>query len=378
MLSHIATLTEEKSKPQVLKMIGLSLTKFHNMKRAVTERQARESIIPEEEVMAALMLILANPTLGAVKGALQLIEEKKSIISPSFYHELKMIVEDALRVEVHKRNDENEVLKNQKDRRQQSPEKYQHERPTQVHEIWATDFTQIDILGMSFVLCVIYENYSQAYLALEVALSADAELAKKTFLKAVKFAGTTPKKFLLSDNGSQFIGHDFTEVLAQINVIHKLTPPGQPWYNGALESGNQVLKDIIRVFLAFAFAEDPKLSRADQSEADVMDSLKKACLQAQEKLNEIIPRARHKTTPQAVLQGVAKARVSDNENYIRDQKQLRKKRMDAFDKGSKSSTKKTFIAKASSAIKKLLKPMSTEKVYTAWRLIKRDFSIVSD
>jgi putative transposase len=359
-------------------MIGLSNTRFHNIKRAVTERQERESIIPEEEIMEAIIQILGNPSLGAMKGCLQLIEARKSIISPQFYHELKKIIEDALRVEVQKRDDENDVLKNQKDRCKPPAEKYEHQRPTQVHDIWSTDFTEISVLGMTFIICVIYENYSQAYLAVKVALVADADLAKKTFLEAVKFAGTTPSQFLLSDNGSQFIGSEFTGALEQINVIHKLTPPGQPWYNGGLESGNQVIKDIILVLLAFTFADDPSLSRGNQSEEEVMASLEQACLQAQQKINEVIPRVQHKTTPQAVLQGEVKKRICDNDNYVSSQKQLRKKRMDAIKKGSKSSTKKTFMAKASAAIKKLLKPMSTERVYTAWRLIQRDFSIVTD
>jgi transposase InsO family protein len=347
------------------------------MKRAVEERQARESIIPEKEIQATLMQILDNPTLGCFKGALQLIEEKKSIISAGFYNELKHLLEENLQNEIHKRKDKNEILENQLKRSQTSENNYEHYQPTKVHEVWSTDFTEISVLGMRFIICVIYENYSQAYLALEVSLSADAELAKKTFLRAVEFAGKTPDNFILSDNGSQFIGSEFTGLIEKMEVIHKLTPPGQPWYNGALESGNQVLKNTICVLLAFAFADEPKLSRAQQDEEDIMQSLEQACLLAQQKINEKIPRRRHKTTPQAVLLGEEQQRISANEVFISDQKQLRKKRMDQQKMDKKSSTNKTFLAKASCAIKYLLKPMSTERVYTTWSLLKRDFTIVT-
>ena len=66
--------------------------KFTSMKSGLKERTARESAIPIEEVIAAIEQIIEHPTMGAGKGALKLIEDKKSILSAAFYSDLKNLI----------------------------------------------------------------------------------------------------------------------------------------------------------------------------------------------------------------------------------------------------------------------------------------------
>jgi len=47
---------------------------------------------------------------------------------------------------------------------------------------------------------------------------------------------------LKTDGGSEFIAHEFKELLASYNVIHLVSPPNYPPYNGAIEAGIGSLK----------------------------------------------------------------------------------------------------------------------------------------
>jgi transposase InsO family protein len=298
-------------------------------------------------------------------------------MSPGFYNELKKIIEDSLQSEHYKRKEKSQIEKNQAERKKLT-EIYDHYVPQKVHEVWATDFTMIPVLGMNFYICLIYEQYSQAYLSLEVSFTADADLAMRAMLKAVEYTGTAPSEFILSDNGSQFIGNEFEGLIEGMKITHKLTPPGQPWYNGALESGNFPCKTTIYVVLAQLFANNPALSKAGQSEEQILASIELACAEAQVIINEKIPRPKHKTTPKAVLLGEEKQRVKENEAYIERQKIYRKERMEKIKASKKPSKYKSLFEKAKKVLHGKVKDMSSEMIYTSLRLLKRDLSIVTE
>ena len=72
------------------------------------------------------------------------------------------------------------------------------------HEVWAIDFTFIKLVGMELCLCVVYELYSQAYLALVAGETADNNLAIEALEQAREYAKQTPKRCLLSVMAASF------------------------------------------------------------------------------------------------------------------------------------------------------------------------------
>jgi len=359
--------------------LGMTPGKFKSMKDGQKKRAARESAIPIEEIVAAIEQIIEHPTLGAGKGALKLIEDKKSILSAAFYNDLKNLITEKAQVEFLQRKEESKVLINHRDRQNKAND-FESVMVSQTHEVWSTDFTEISILGIKFMICVIYELYSHAYLAIEVAQIADTGLAQRTLHDAIKYAGCRPQRCLLSDNGSQFIGEGFTKTLNDLEIAHKRTPPGQPWYNGTLESGNKDLKKAIYTQVAFTVAEDPRIGRRGQREEVVQNLLTRSCSKVQTVINEEIPRPMHKATPCTVLQGGEEQcrDAQEKAKFIEVKKEKRREVMAKARKSKAKSKPKTFIGKATKALTKTLKELNTEKVYTLWSLLRGNFSIVTE
>lgn len=54
-----------------------------------------------------------------------------------------------------------------------------------------------------------------------------------------------PVRRITTDNGSEFIGKDFKEILARNKIEHHLTSPGRPAGNGQVERLNHTIKDYI-------------------------------------------------------------------------------------------------------------------------------------
>ena len=50
----------------------------------------------------------------------------------------------------------------------------------------------------------------------------------------------------MSDNGPQFVSHDFSNFMKMNGIKHTLTPPYHPASNGAAERSVQILKQALR------------------------------------------------------------------------------------------------------------------------------------
>ena len=51
---------------------------------------------------------------------------------------------------------------------------------------------------------------------------------------------------VVSDNGPQFVSHDFSNCMKMNGIKHTLTPPYHPASNGAAERSVQILKQAFR------------------------------------------------------------------------------------------------------------------------------------
>ena len=65
---------------------------------------------------------------------------------------------------------------------------------------------------------------------------------------------------VVSDNGPQFVSHDFKNVMKMNGIKHTLTPPHHPASNGAAERSVQILKQALRKQVASHHEGQPKLT----------------------------------------------------------------------------------------------------------------------
>ena len=65
---------------------------------------------------------------------------------------------------------------------------------------------------------------------------------------------------VVSDNGPQFVSHDFTNFMKMNGIKHTLSPPYHPASNGAAERSVQILKQALRKQVASHHEGQPKLT----------------------------------------------------------------------------------------------------------------------
>ena len=57
-------------------------------------------------------------------------------------------------------------------------------------------------------------------------------------------------KFLRSDRGGEYLGHEFSDHQKSCGIVAQLTPPGTPQWNGVSERRNRTLLDMVRSMMS--------------------------------------------------------------------------------------------------------------------------------
>ena len=342
-----------------LECLNTTAKKINYMSNSLKARKERESVIEQEDINNMIEVILENPTLGGLKTSLILLEKEKGLISGTFCQDAKKELTDLLAVHVFNKKIESELEKNKRER-EPKEEEFEHITPTKSHQVWSTDYTFLELFGISFAIAEVYENFSQAYLGVAVDFSSSTDIAETALIDALKFTNGEKPDVFISDNGGQFIGERFQTLLKKVKIIHKRTPPGEPWYNGALESGNTNLKKSIYTKVAFAAAENTLISKQNIKQEDILIFLKDCIKDAVVTINEKIPRPNSGTTPINVLQGMEKEQKEKKEIYKNIKKQQRRENIN---KGG------TFKQKIRKGFSEIVKTISDEKIFAIGELL---------
>lgn len=361
-------------KTERLACLNLTLGAFDHLCKSLRDRLKRESTIPAEDIRGAIELIIQYPFLGGEKGSLKLLQSQKALIGMTVYKEIKELTKGLSEMELHKRQEESELEKNRK-MREKEESSMQKVVTTRNNEVWAIDYLFIKILGCLFTICVVYDPFNQGYLAIEVSETATAELAKRAVRKAIKYAKTKPKRFILSDNGKQFISLSYREFLDMLRIAPQTIPVGKPWYNGALESGNRDLRKVIYTVGIYLACENTAITMPGSSRAAIHSFLQTCCRHARRIINEEIVRKKFKTTPLKVAQDQI-LQEQQKMSAFKEKKIIeRKRRMKKFKKkrGRKS---KTLEDKVRSQWKKIAKDLSFEKLFAFNELINSRYQII--
>jgi transposase InsO family protein len=349
---------------------------FIKMKKNVHNETQRESVIPEKDIEEAVKEVLNNPYLGCARAALKLINENRAMLSSTTYNDIKNYLKEETEQELMKRRIESELEKNHKSRTP-AGHSFERMRPEEPHQIWAIDFTFLKIFGIKIPACVIYDLFSMSYVNVEISETPSADIAEKAVRKALRKSGTKPKEYLLSDNGGEFEAGKFMKFLKENEIKECRIPPGTPWNNGALESGNKDFKAVIYTTAGLVAAEHPVITKPGTPEKEIFEFTEKCCQVAVDKINGKLPRLRLGVTPDTVLKGKEVEKRKQNRKFIRKKKNKRKTRMEKIKKGEIKSVRKTVEEKTKFIFGKIKKQISTNSLYAVRELLQGRYDFIN-
>jgi transposase InsO family protein len=348
-----------------LEQAGLTPSGYRRLRNGLAEETARASAIPEGDVQAAVEFFVAHPQVGASKAHVSLIDQEKACLSTGNLNVVKRILSRQAE-EAYKRRKEEEKLLEARLREEllarRAKEEYQHFRAEYPNHVWSIDFSQIKFLGMTFMLCVVYDEYSQDYRTVGAGLWADHELAATSLREALRRSPEKPDR-VRRDNGLPFLTEDFQR---HIELGRDCPiPPGSPWYNGSLESCNTSLKDAIKTAGMQEMAAKADVYRkARQDREAALPILRELAERVRVMLNEDISRLKHRMPPAKVFDGQAEATRERHRGFVARKRQERLGRMAeirANPDGGRAP--KTLLAKIETIARAIVGKMDTGVLY---------------
>ena len=348
-----------------LRQLGLTPAAVGRLQNGQRQRAARESAIPQEDVDATIALIVEHPDVGAGRARLTLINRQQALLSTTFINAARQEVATMAEQHYRRRHAQEKQLEEELRMRQQGRVPYQHIQAEHPHHIWAIDFVALRFLSFQLAVCVVYDVFSQAYLALHVGTGCDRELAANALETAIVQAGTRAAVFMRRDNGSAFVTTTFQHLLATSGITDEPIPPGMPWFNGSLESCNGPLKSAIKTCAMQTLPEQREAFREARREVNCAASLlQQTCDRTRTTLNARIARPKFGVPPQIVLDGQLQQAQKRTENFIQRKKQERRKRMDELlARPDRPPGTRTFIAKVRRAAGRMLASLTTDRLY---------------
>ncbi len=262
-------------------------------------KERRHKGVAEATVANAAALVAKYPHLGGRKGQAYMLYHELGYIGMRAYDQIRWKVKRVLVQAVSERK----LLPGR--------EFYEHVRAEKPGEVWAEDFTEVAVEGRTFKVAVLLDTYDSYYLGWAVAQRATAELVRRPVDQALeKTEGKGPDKFLLSDNGSQYISEAHEQLLTSAEIVQRRIPACVPQYNGCVEGGMRELKSVF-----YNVWERRIRKRADEGKI-LLERVEASLGETIQLMNEEIPRpALRGVTPADVHRGCQETRRQQVEKY---------------------------------------------------------------
>lgn len=280
-------------------------SRIYRWRQGELERKPREpKPIPEQTVESAALVIATYPHFSGRKGQAYMIYHRLGYIGMAAYDAIKKNVKRLLIQEAANRNVGSDRTA------------YEHIRPVQVGEIWAEDFTELKVCGYIFKAALLIDVFDQYKLGVAVALRATATLVAEPVKQALAANdGQGPKQFLLSDNGTQYVGDEHEQLLSTADIVHRLIPACVPQYNGWVECEVKEFKNVF-----YNVWEKHEREEADKGKT-LLDRVRGAAAETARQLNEVIPRpCLGGVTPADVHFGRQASKKEHNKKYLEEEK----------------------------------------------------------
>jgi transposase InsO family protein len=239
----------------------------------IERKERAPKLLPESTVENAATVITAFPHFSGRKGQAYMLYHEKGLVGEKAYDAIKRKVKRLLGEEVS--------------RRELFPEKgfYEHIRPKAPGEIWAEDFTDLAVEGHTFKLALLLDVYDQLYMGAAVDRRATARLVGRPVEEALAVnGGRGPSRFLLSDNGSQYISEEHGNLLTSAEIVQRRIPACVPQYNGSAEGGMRQFKSVF-----YNVWEYRARNKADEGKS-LLERVRIAVRHTVRLMNDVIPR----------------------------------------------------------------------------------------
>ncbi len=296
---------------QLIRESSYSKSQFYEWLKSgidgIAERKPREcKAVSQEVVSSAVKVIRKYPHFSASKGQCYMIYHQSGYIPHHLYKIIKKMVKRLIFQEVSRRK----LIPAQTS--------YKHEHPENPGEIWAEDFTQLQVCGRKFYAALVIDVAMPYYLGGAASILPDDKMVEAPINQALKLTGGQgPKRFLLSDNGSQYISTQHGDFLDKLDIIQKRIPSCKPEYNGSIECGIKEFKNVfynVWAQIGIDVLEDEEL----------LECVQLVIVETIRRMNQEIPRPSLKgVTPGDVRAGIAWERMEINRKYV--EKELGKK-----------------------------------------------------
>ena len=304
LFNHFLSVCRYVNRYQLIKESCVSKSQLYLwLKHGVHERKVREcKPVSKSVVKDAIDVIWKYPHFGGPKGQCYMIYHQLGYVPQHLYKSLKKMLKRLISQEVSNRK----LL----------PERtsYDHERSEKPGEIWAEDFTVLRLFGIKFYAALLIDVALPYYLGATASLRADDEMVQAPVDQALKLTGGKgPSRFLISDNGSQYVSTRHGDFLEKQEIIHKRIPCCQPEYNGSIECGIKEFKNVFyNVWANLKISDAAKLN-----EKELLVYVQLAINETLRRMNEEIPRPGLKgVTSGDVLKGIAGEKREINRKYL--------------------------------------------------------------
>jgi len=101
--------------------------------------------------------------------------------------------------------------------------------------VWVADFTYIKYQGRFIYLATVIDLFTRELLGVAISRFHDRNLVMEALIEAIKKRGTAPL-YLHSDQGSEYLSHDYIYLTETHHIQISLSDKGSPWQNGSQES----------------------------------------------------------------------------------------------------------------------------------------------
>lgn len=219
---------------RILRGLGLPRGRYHAWQRraargALSDRfprpgPHREALLDEERG-AVIAYALAHPKDGYRRLAWQMVDADVAYVSPS---------------SVYRVLQEADLLYRWK-RSQALGER--PAAPRGPHERWHTDLMYLRIADTWYFLVTVLDAYSRYVVHWELLTSMTAADVTLVVQQAVEATGQQPQ--LVSDNGSQFTGKDFRDLVRRFSLEHIRIRTYHPESNGVLERFHRSTREAL-------------------------------------------------------------------------------------------------------------------------------------
>jgi len=294
---------------RIMSFTGFSRSQLYQWKEGeqLERKERAQKVVPETTVENAAGVIATFPHLGGRKGQAYMLYHQQGYISTKGYEGIKKNVKRLIGQEVSRR----ELLSGR--------ESFEHVRPEKPGEIWAEDFTDVTVEASTFKVAVLLDTFNEFYLGVAADSRATAGLVARPVDQALAGnGGKGPEKFLLSDNGSQYISDAHQQLLTSAEIVQRRIPACVPQYNGCAEGGMRDLKSIF-----YNVWERRKRERADEGK-NLHERVEAALEETVFLLNEAIPRpSLGGVTPADVHQGRKEAKQAEIRSYTESERARR-------------------------------------------------------